>query len=88
MQITVCDICGTQKNVQQVSLTYDRRTDAAGSSEDVYETFDLCCKCYLKALKTAIKEEIRRKNLNEHLFNKNLIEIIRIRQETTAKKWE
>jgi len=88
MQITVCDVCGTQKDVQRVSFSYDRRADAAGSVEDVYETFDLCCKCYLKALKAAVKEEIRRKHLNEYLFNKNLIEIIRIRQETSAKKWE
>lgn len=76
MQITICDICGTDKNVRKVWLPYDRQATEAGSCEDVGETYDLCCECYLKALKSAIKKEIKARKLDEYSFNASLIEII------------
>jgi len=76
MQITICDICGTSKNVRKVWLPYDRQATPAGSCEDVGETYDLCCECYLKALKSVIKKEIKARRLNEHVFNSSLIDVI------------
>jgi len=79
MQITICDICGTRKDVQKVWFPYDRKMDAAGSMENVGETFDLCCKCYLKVLKSVILKEAEIGRINEWTFNKELIEDIRNR---------
>ena len=76
MQITICDICGTSKNVRKVWLPYDRQATAAGSCEDVGKTYDLCCECYLKVLKNVIKKKIKARKLDEFSFNANLIDVI------------
>jgi len=80
MQITICDICGTREDVEKVWLPYDRKLDVAGSTEDVGETFDLCCKCHLKVLNEAVRKEIDAKRVAEWLFNRELIKIIRVRR--------
>jgi len=79
MQITVCDICGTRKDVKKVWLPYDRKMDPAGAMEDVGETYDLCCKCHLKVLQDAIREEINARKIAEQLFNQDLIKLIKMR---------
>ena len=86
MQITICDICGTSKNVRKVWLPYDRQATPAGSCEDVGRTYDLCCECYLKALKSAIKKEIKARKLDEFSFNANLIDVIEERKKTDTSR--
>lgn len=67
MQITVCDICKADKNLQKITLTYD----------DGSETFDLCSTCYLSVLLEEIEKQIQAKNIHEYLFNRGLIGSIR-----------
>jgi len=81
MQITICDICGTDKNVRKVWLPYDRRMSAAGSSEEVGKTYDLCCECYLKALQGVIRQEIKAGKIYEYSFNSDLIKVIERRKQ-------
>lgn len=38
----LCDICGAKTTTSPIFACTDRRMDAAGSNEDVGETFDLC----------------------------------------------
>jgi len=77
MRITVCDVCQTKEGVEKVWLPYDRKMDAAGSMEDVGETFDLCCKCYLRVLRFRVLQEARTGRIDKWAFNKKLIEDIK-----------
>jgi len=80
MEITVCDICGTDKNVRKIWLPYDRQATPAGSCEDVGEIFDLCCECYLNVLRTVIRQKIKDKKLDEYSFNSDVIKVIKKRK--------
>jgi len=79
MQITVCDICRTEKGVARRTLPYDRRLSAAGSTETISESFDLCPVCELYCTKEALKKffESTETGDSEYRFNKFLIAEIR-----------
>lgn len=72
-QILICDVCGTRKNVNRRQYAYDRRSDGAGSSGDVYEIFDLCLEHELLALKCAINESLKKDIHHHHDFNSLII---------------
>lgn len=40
----ICDSCGKEPT-KKLSLVIGRKTDAAGSADDVQENFDLCHNC-------------------------------------------
>ena len=40
-----CDRCGTRCEYDSFYIITDHRMDAAGSTEDVTESVDLCCCC-------------------------------------------
>lgn len=50
MQIIVCDICHKHPASRR-SYKIARRTDVAGSMEDIMETFDLCAEHELEMLR-------------------------------------
>lgn len=54
MQITVCDVCRTEENVETLTLTVGREMDAAGSMDNVHRTFDLCASHRLEFLSECI----------------------------------
>jgi len=57
--ILVCDICGSKQNVKRCSWTIDRKTDAAGSADDVFVNVDLCLKCENRLLRQVIDSLIK-----------------------------
>ena len=79
MQITVCDICGSQDRVVPEYFAYDRRPDGAGGMEDVGETYDLCIQHRYEVLRHAFKVFIAKgwqvKNAR-HEFNSVMIDWI------------
>lgn len=87
--IMICDVCKTQDNVRRASYVTHRQPDAAGGTETVSGSFDLCPKCESLCLTLAIKEffdRIRRMDIHEQPvrwaignFNKILIDIIQRR---------
>ena len=86
MQITICDICETRDDVNRVSFCYDRKTDAAGSMEDVCEVFDLCNKCELSVLRRAIALYKKSKKIDGYEFNKEIIKIVKEKQNAKTRK--
>ncbi len=51
----ICDICNDPiKHASSRSFFVTRKSDAAGSMEDVCETIDLCLECELRLYKIAI----------------------------------
>jgi hypothetical protein len=73
--IIVCDMCGSKDNVKRRSYYYDRKMDAAGSMENVCETYDLCEHCELLVYKETYNK-FDGKCLME--ANKDLISTIKI----------
>jgi hypothetical protein len=63
--ILICDRCGKHPaEYDTIHLKVDRRMDAAGSMEDIYESIDLCQACAHSLLRTMTKEmdETQRKD--------------------------
>jgi hypothetical protein len=48
-ELISCDCCGAAY-AKSVSFYIDRRMDAAGSMEDLYESVDLCHDCTVKLI--------------------------------------
>lgn len=48
-ELVICDKCG-KNNAKPVQVFIDRRMDAAGSMENLYDDVDLCHECAIKAL--------------------------------------
>jgi hypothetical protein len=77
--IVVCDVCGTRKDVSKVSFAVGRYTDAAGSSEDEVETFDLCLLHNKEVLATAISKRQERSEIYKYDINNIIVGIIKKR---------
>jgi len=52
--IEICDICGSRDGVKRQWFCDGRESDAAGSMEDVGETFDLCSEHQCQVLEATI----------------------------------
>jgi len=79
MKITVCDICRIEDGVTRRTLPYDRRLSAAGSTETISESFDLCPVCELHCTREALRKFFKSAETGdpEYRFNKFLIAEIR-----------
>ena len=42
--VKLCDLCGTPQ-AETMNVVYDRTTDASGSTDDCWETVELCAAC-------------------------------------------
>jgi len=86
--IEICDVCSKRETVKRLSYCYDREMGPAGSSEDVFETYDLCDACELSILKSVISKITNRglsdrpmdSFINKCDFNKYIIEVVKTRQ--------
>ena len=65
MQVTICDVCETRKNIKTRSFFVDRRMGPAGSMENEFETFDLCPSCFSTYLHNTLKEKLRQPELTQ-----------------------
>ncbi len=51
----LCDVCGAPTKLPPLTLFKDRAMDAAGSMENIYETFDLCAEHSHAVLRWALE---------------------------------
>ena len=82
MQVYICDVCGSRE-CKSYSFAVDRKLDAAGSSDDVCHTFELCDKHYADVLKEAIYQVYPDPD-GEHVINRIIVE--KIKKKQRAKK--
>ena len=72
--IMICDICGTRNNVHRSSFVYDKRLNVDDTIKLLYDTFELCDSCELRAYKSIIaKHPFEYK----HELNREMIDYIR-----------
>lgn len=81
--IRICDICDSKNRVNSVYLPYDRKTDAAGSMEDIGESYDLCERCELRILKSVFHKRYKNEVFN---INVDIIDNIKRRIHETSIK--
>ena len=75
MQIKICDIClSRERESVRKSYAYDRKMDAAGSMDDLWETYDLCMECECKVVVNVLTKE------SPDLFDRNKLLISEIKE--------
>jgi len=63
MKKTICDICKKEEG-KTLSLYVDSQMGPAGSTESLWETFDICLSCLTRKLNKS-----RDKEFNNKLYN-------------------
>lgn len=53
-EIIFCDRCGAE-GARPIDIIVDRRLDAAGSMDDIWESIDICPECEHKAFMNQLK---------------------------------
>ena len=56
MQIIICDICSGREGIKRYQWCVDSEISAAGESEFVFESFDLCHTCLCDVLGETISD--------------------------------
>ena len=86
MLVKHCDICNCSEDVSVISYCYDRQMDAAGSMEDVCETYDLCKCCELRILKSSLNVYIKNNQKERFKLNNIIIRKVKDAQRDMKKK--